>query len=289
VEYDVEFIASFEARVGQTIKEYGLLENGEKILVAVSGGKDSTALLSILCKQGYEVEAVTVDAKIGCYSAENYERIDKYCRELGVKLHTINFRDEFGGSLCYLQDVLKGKGVDLKSCTTCGVLRRHLISVKAKELGAEKLVMGHNMDDEVQVLMMNLMKGHIEKCASMGPMTGKKHNTLFVPRVKPFYFTSEKDIVKYVTMLELPAKLAVCPCASGGMRYVLRDALAEYGEEHGDFKENVMGWYVKMLARLRGVDFGTTYRFCGSCDEPSASEICRTCQIVSVLKVEHGK
>jgi uncharacterized protein (TIGR00269 family) len=252
----------------------------------VSGGKDSTALLYLLHKMGYPVEAVTVDAKIGCYSAENLEAIKGFCKKLDVELHTISFRDEFGGSLCYLQDVLKEKGVDLKSCTTCGVLRRHLISVKAKALGAERLIMGHNMDDEVQALMMNLMKGHVEKCGSMGPITGKKHNKLFVPRVKPFYFTAEKDIVKYVKMLDLPAKIAVCPCASGGMRYVLRDALAEYGEGNENFKENIMEWYVEVLPKIREIPSEKEYGFCASCDEPSAQTTCRTCQIVSVLHAE---
>ena len=285
IERDDAFIDRFEARVERTIAKYGLLNSDEKILIAVSGGKDSTALLYLLHKFGYEVEALTVDAKIGCYSAENLKNIKQFCSELGVKLHVVSFRETFGGSLCYLQDVLKEKGVNLKSCTTCGVLRRHLISVHAKRLGADKIVMGHNIDDECQALLMNFMKNHMEKCSSMGPMTGSVHNKHFVARVKPFYLTQEKDIVKYVRMLGLPAKIAVCPCASEGLRYKMRDLLAEYGKENPKFMDNFMKGFLGMLPQLKS-RYGKKGKvsYCESCSEPSGQGVCRACEIVSHFK-----
>ncbi|MDP7323973.1 MAG: tRNA 2-thiocytidine biosynthesis TtcA family protein [Candidatus Woesearchaeota archaeon] len=288
IPYNASFVKRFEQQVVHTIKQHNLLDKKEKILVAVSGGKDSTAMLYLLHKLGYALEAITVDAKIGCYSAENLENIKKYCGSLGIPLHVISFRDHFGGSLCYLQDVLKEKGVDLKSCTTCGVLRRHLLNIHAKRLGADKLVMGHNMDDEVQALLMNYMKNHLEKCARMGPLVGSAKNDFFVRRVKPFYFMEEKDIVKYAKMMKFPVKYAVCPCASGGFRYKLREFLRGFENNHPSYLKNFMQHFVTVLPLLQKQYLQKTgrkeFRFCSDCQEPSLQARCRSCEIIGHFK-----
>ena len=127
---DDAFVEYFEGKVQQTIEEHGLLSKDEKILVALSGGKDSTTVLSILHKLGYTLEGVTVDARIGCYTEKNLKNTWNICDDLGIPLHEINFVQEFGGSLQKLLETIKSKGIDLKSCNVCGVLRRFLINKK---------------------------------------------------------------------------------------------------------------------------------------------------------------
>src|SRR3989338_2318145 len=116
----------FERKVKQTIDQFNLIQPGDKLLVAVSGGKDSTVLLHVLKQLGYRFEAITVDAKIGCYTEKNLQNIRKFCAALGVKLHEISFQKEFGYSLCYLKAILTSSGFNYTSCTVCGVLRRYL-------------------------------------------------------------------------------------------------------------------------------------------------------------------
>ncbi len=281
---DKEFIAQFEKNVVDTVQQFGLLRKGEKLLVAVSGGKDSTTILYLLHKLGYPLEAITIDAKIGCYSEQNVRNITSFCSSLGIKLHQISFRDAFGGSLCYLQDVLKENGIALKSCTTCGVLRRYLISIHAKRLGADKIVTGHNRDDEVQALLMNYMKNNLEKCAAMGPLVGFAGNKSFVPRAKPFFLTAEKDIVRYAKMHSFPVKYAVCPCASGGYRYTLRDFLRGYEASNPRFQENIIQHFLALLPALKKKYASRSFQHCTSCGEPSRESMCRTCQIIAMFK-----
>src|SRR3989344_2742974 len=144
----------FIAKVAQTIQEHQLLDPKDKVIVAVSGGKDSTAILSILKQLGYRVEALTIDVIIGKYTKQNLENIRKFCNSIDVPLHEVSFKTEFGYSLCYLKALLYAKGVRLKSCSICGVLRRYLFNRHARLLGATKLVTGHNRDDESQNVLM---------------------------------------------------------------------------------------------------------------------------------------
>jgi len=106
---DLQFMQKFEQRVQQTIEEHNLFSPEDKILVAVSGGKDSTVLLGVLHSLGYPVEALTVDVHIGCYTDENLQRVKKQCEDLGVKLHVRAFREEYGHSVCYIRDAVQEK------------------------------------------------------------------------------------------------------------------------------------------------------------------------------------
>src|SRR3989338_7594439 len=103
---DKEFAVYFEEKVMSTIEEYDLFDKRETVFVAASGGKDSTVLLHILHKYGYNIEAISVDARIGCYTADNLERLKRFCEQRNVKLHVIDFRKEFGKSMCYIRSVL---------------------------------------------------------------------------------------------------------------------------------------------------------------------------------------
>jgi len=96
LEKDEKFIEQFEQQVKKTIEEYQLINSDDKVVVAVSGGKDSTVLLNVLKNLGYDVEAITVDVHIGCYTKKNFENISKFCKKLGVKLYASSFRKSYG-------------------------------------------------------------------------------------------------------------------------------------------------------------------------------------------------
>jgi uncharacterized protein (TIGR00269 family) len=278
---DEIFVREFERRVQDTIERYKLFSQSDKIIVAVSGGKDSTVVLHVLHKLGYKVEAVTVDAHIGCYTQQNLENIRAVCKKLGVALHEIPFRKVFGASLCYIRDYLKEKGHAYRSCTVCGVLRRYLLNRRARDVGATRLVLGHNLDDEAQVVLMNLFKNRPELNARLGPKIDNFADQRFVARVKPLYFIREDEVVRYSKLMRFPVKYGKCPCSTEGFRHAVRDFLGGFGH---DVKENIVKVFLEKREELqRRFATNSAPLFCAQCDEPSSGSLCRACSLLNLV------
>lgn len=168
------FISYFEAKVEETLLSGGMIAEKERIAVAVSGGKDSTALLFCLYRllSGREVElvAITVDEGIAGYRDDTIQAAKAIARQLGVKQHMVSFREEYGQSL---DRMVVGRHV--APCTYCGVFRKHALNRAARALGADKIATGHNLDDEAQTVMMNYLKGDLERLMRLrsgGPRRG---------------------------------------------------------------------------------------------------------------------
>lgn len=283
---DPAFIKTFEDRVARTIREHKLLEPGEPVLVAVSGGKDSTVLLAVLHKLGYKVSAVTVDVHIGCYTEKNLENIKRFCTSLGVKLYTSSFRKAFGAGVCYLRDKLREQGAQVNSCTVCGVLRRNLLNQLARETGAKNIATGHNLDDEVQTVLMNLVRNRQSLNARIGPIAGLTPDKRFVTRIKPLFFCRESDIEQYSKMNVFPVHYKRCPCSYDGLRNTVRETIKTFDSIEPNWREQIMTFFLKHQATVREhfKAHATTARACGSCGEPCSSTLCRTCQLLHQAK-----
>ncbi len=278
------FFHEFENNIKKTIKQFRLISRNDKILVAASGGKDSTTILYLLKKFGYNVEALTIDAAIGNYTRENLENLVKFCGEHNIKLHIVSFKDEFGYSLCYIKSTLQHKGINLKSCTICGVLRRYLVNKHARKLKADKLVTGHNMDDEAQALMMNLFRNTLWLAARLGPKTGLHASRYFVPRVKPLYLTSTRDIIRYSKLMGFPVKYHPCPCSTDSYRRFVREMLNEWEQKNPALKRNIINYFLRIMPKLKKVYTRGEISVCTKCNEPSSHKICKTCQILDNFK-----
>jgi len=279
------YIKNFENNVKKTIIQFSLLSKKDIVLVAVSGGKDSTTVLYILKKLGYNIEAITINALIGSYSKNNLENIQLFCKEHNIKLHVISFKKEFGYSLCNIKSILQSKGIKLKSCALCGVLKRYLLNKYTRKLKATKLVTGHNLDDVAQSILMNFLRNQLELSSRIGPITGLMKDKKFVMRVKPLYLISEKDIEQYSKIHNFPIKYERCPCASDAYRNTVRKLLNEYEDRYSGTKSKIVMWYLKNLDKIKKYYLTEDkINYCNNCGEPSKRDVCMACLIIKKIK-----
>jgi len=283
-----EFLEYFEKKVRKTIRTNKLLGKKEKVLVACSGGKDSTTTLYLLDKitksnKDISIEAIFIDVGIGDYSKVNKVNIEKFCKQHKIKLHLTSFREEFGYNLCYIRDLAKEKELKWKSCTICGILKRYVLNKKAKALKATKLATGHNLDDEAQAIIMNMFKNTMPVMARLGPSSGTQKQNGFIPRIKPLYMSSEEEVKIYSKLQNFPVKYEHCPCRTTAYRKEVADLLDKFEKNQKQTKYSIVRSLLEILPDLKKKYKGKV-NYCTKCGEPSAGDICNTCNMFKILK-----
>lgn len=283
------FVDYFEARVKRTLLRFKLVAPGDRVAVAVSGGKDSIATLYLLKmfsrELGYEVFGLAVDEGIQGYREYKLDALKKIASSVGVRLLVASFREYLGCSLDEAAKILLERGLEIKPCTVCGVFRRYVINKVAREMGATKLAMGHNLDDEIQVYLMNLLKGNIANLSREGIMTGTVQHHKFVRRIKPLYFILEKETLIYTRIRGLYTPFVECPYVVYSMRHNIRRWINRLEFEEPGSKLKFMASKELLVALLEGRGTEMGLNTCRVCGEPSSGYTCRACQLRSYLGV----
>jgi tRNA(Ile)-lysidine synthase TilS/MesJ len=231
------FIDYFEAKVKKIIKDYKLLNKYDKVCVAASGGKDSTTVLYLLKKLGYNVEALAIDEGIKGYRDKTLEDLKKFCKKNKIKLRIYSFKQNYKKTL---DQMLKKERYP---CTICGTKRRILLNKYSKNY--DVLATGHNADDEAQSILMNLLKAQTSLIPRLSPKSKKQEG--YTPRIKPLYFLTEKKIMAYTILKNLGVHFTQCPHRHDSFRLSVRDALNEYEEKNKGTKKAIIKNYLKKI------------------------------------------
>ncbi len=269
---------NIEQKVKQTLAKIKLNKK-DKILVALSGGKDSTATAYLLKKLGYNIEGFHIDLGMGGYSARCLEAVKKLCMQLDIKLHKYDIKKEMGGSMCYIRTSIQtthGKG--LKNCAICGVIKKWVMNKEARKLKVNKIATGHNLDDETQTFLMNIFKGSPQLSANSGVITRNIKDEKFITRVKPLFYVAEEDIRGYSKTKQLPVVYEKCPCALDSYRIQIRQFTNALTTKE---KENIIKNFDKLSDKIQKLKSNEGLNYCKKCGEPSRNSICKMCQLIN--------
>lgn len=270
------FMEAFEDQVAKTLKAGRMIEDGNRIAVALSGGKDSAVLLYVLKKilagEAVELFAITIDEGIKGYREDTIGYARRISDELEVELKMRSFRDEFGSDL---DRIVVGR--DEAPCTFCGVLRKSALNRAARDLGATKLATGHNLDDEAQSVMMGYLRGDIEGLIRLSP---KRPQPGLVPRIKPLRHIPEKEVALYGILAGVHPEAPECPYAHSSMRFEIRRMMNRLERDHPGTKGSVLRGFEKILRSAEDRPAATPLSSCRICGEPTFRDLCRPCHLL---------
>jgi uncharacterized protein (TIGR00269 family) len=310
------FRGSVESRVRHRIREDSLVprsatpENPETWVIGLSGGKDSVVLTHILDETfaedpRIELIALTIHEGIEGYRDKSVDACEELASELDLRHEIVSYEEEFG---VQMDDVVEKDPQNMAACAYCGVFRRDLLSQYAADFGADKLLTGHNLDDEAQTALMNFLEGDVEQMANHfeaslgdfedrdlpddagddGELGTRSEQDAFVPRAKPLRDIPEKEVALYAHLTDLPAHITECPHSSEAYRGEIQELLYDLEERHPGTRHSIMSGYEEMAALAADSysdDTGDVEtQECAECGSPTTRERCRKCALVDAVQ-----
>ncbi|MFB6153738.1 MAG: TIGR00269 family protein [Halodesulfurarchaeum sp.] len=296
---DRHLLESVERRVRRRIRKDEFLPDGatpddpQRWLIGLSGGKDSVVLTHVVSETfqddpRVELIALSIHEGIDGYRDESLAAARELVADLDIRHESLSYDDAFGWEM---DEVAREDPLDMAPCAYCGVFRRDLLSRFAREHDADLLLTGHNLDDEAETALMNVLEGNVSQMAkhfdaSLGPLPERVDTPEMVPRAKPLRDVPEREIALYAHRTGLPAHIAECPHAEESFRGTIRDLLLELEEEHPGTRHSIIAGYEE-LARMAAEAYRDETRGdldpCVECGTPSPNEQCRSCELLEVL------
>ena len=281
------FIRSIEAKVRHTITRYEMLSEDDRIAVGLSGGKDSVVLLHILniIEERFpksKLLAITIDEGINSYREGSIAIAERNAALLGIEHHTFSFRDIFGHTIDEIMRDEHVKESGVSACSFCGSLRRRALNDKARELGATKLAVGHNLDDESQSILLNVFRSDIHRLSRLSRVASKRVAG-FVPRVKPLRAIPERETILYAYFRGIEFHSQQCPYSAEVLRGDVEFLLNRLEEKRPGVKYGVLKFLDDLSPALRYYVDDKDFTLCENCGEPSSDRYCNVCKLLSGL------
>ena len=272
------FSKSITRKTAKTISKYDMIKHDDIVAVAVSGGKDSLALLKIIhemsANHSFKIKAITIDEGIPGYRDEALDIVKQFCSKLGVKHKVYSYKDLFELTLDEALD-LRGDS-KTTSCSICGTLRRRAIDHAAADVGANVIATGHNLDDTLQTFLINMLSGDTAKIGWMNPSSSNN-----LRKIKPFCEIYESEIVFYAFTNDIPFQTEPCPHMNEGVRTEIRKFLNSLEDQHSGVKNNLYQSVLKVVSSIENSKVRTK---CTNCGNTCTGEVCSVCMMVLKLR-----
>jgi cytoplasmic tRNA 2-thiolation protein 1 len=280
------FLRSIEDKAAKTISKYSMIGYGDRVAVGVSGGKDSLSLLYVLKvlfdlhpNNGNELIAVTIDEGIKGYRDESLQIVKDFCAQLGVESKVLSYKSLFGMDMD--EAMIQRSSEKMSSCSICGTFRRRAIDIAAETVGADIVATAHNMDDQLQTFMINLLAGDVERLGWIYPESVQYTNR-GMKKVKPFIEIYEYEIAFYALQREIPFQSEECPYMNESIRTDLREFFNRMERDHPGIKYNAYNSMMKVSKVLRRMPSSQSKK-CSVCGHVSTGDICSVCRTRGIL------
>ncbi len=276
------FIQYVERRAKKEIRAQLNLKRGKNIAVAVSGGKDSSVALMILHdvlgkRKDVDLSAITVDEGIEGYRPQSIEKVKKLCRSLDVPHHIISFKERFDMTM---DDISRSLG-DRTPCAYCGVLRRRCMNLKGKEIDADYIATGLNLDDSAQAILMYFTRGDVERLARMGPHSRVQPG--LIPRIQPLRTVPEKESLLYAMMRGIDFCDSICPYYDAALRNEYRSIIDEMERRTPGSKFSILSSCDALNPMMKAHFPPAELKVC-ECGEPTVKGKCMACELMDEIK-----
>lgn len=282
------FFEAFESEIHHTIISTKVFKRGDRICIGASGGKDSTVLayvMNLLNKKydyGLELHLVSVDEGIKGYRDDSLETVKQNKIDYGLPLTIVSYKDLFGWTM---DEIVKLIGLN-SNCTYCGVFRRQALFKGAQLIKADKVLTGHNADDLAETVLMNMLRGDYHRLVkSVDIVTGADGD---MPRVKPFKYTYEKEIVMYAHHRKLKYHSTECIYSPNAYRGHVRELIKELEAQRPTAIIDI----IHSAERLKIKEESETNRIknqvkmdCITCGSISSNKYCKACILLERLKL----
>lgn len=268
------FLEYFSRQVDKAVRGHAMFSRQDRILVALSGGKDSLALFRELRLQGYDATGLFVDLAIPGSSDAARAAVESFCASLGAPLLVADMAAEG------LPIPLVKARVKRPICSVCGKVKRHYFNRRALEGGFTVLATGHNLDDEVGRLFANVLRWDAAYLSDTGPVLEAENG--FARKVKPLCRLTEFATAAYCFFTDIPHHSAPCPY-SGGASFTVRKKLMNDLETESPGSK--LAFYEGFLARARHAfealeqEHGQALAPCAVCGCPTSAEVCGVCRL----------
>ncbi len=271
-------------QVLRAVKGDRMFTGQDRILVAVSGGKDSLALWHVLLTLGFRADGLYVDLGIPGYSAKSRERVERFAetvaRPLNATLLVHTVTDQEGAGIRELADM-----VDRPTCSVCGTIKRYRFNRAAVEHDYDVMATGHNLDDEAARLLGNVLHWQEDYLEKQGPSLPASLEG-FAKKVKPLYRLSEREIAAYAVLNKIDYIVEECPMAKGSKMLLYKEVLNRLETESPGTKQRFYwGFLDKQRAHsapdsMAAKDQAALHP-CAVCGQPTSAEICSFCKMMA--------
>jgi len=246
----------------------------DRVLLAVSGGKDSLALWDILVRLGYHVDGVYIGLGIGGYSDRSRQKCEEFADQRALNLHVIDLGDEFGYTT-----PSGARATGRSACSVCGLSKRYLFNRAAVDLGYEVVATGHNLDDEAATLLGNVARWNEDFLIRQQPVlasTGPNQ----VRKVKPLYRLSEREIAAYCVVRGIDYVVEECPLVEGNTGIEHKQALDVLEAATPGVKAQFLFGFLERRQSWFGQEESqrVTLDECDECGMPTVGTTCAFCR-----------